>query len=139
MPEAPTPTPTRRQLGGDIEYSRDYFLVRVETMWSRWTLPPISEPLIDVPLRAFAVSLEGRYKLRPGLYAAARVDHLGFSDITGTAGSQSWEAPLSRVEIGGGYYLQRNLVLKLSYQYNTRDGGRQPPLRLPAAQLVYWF
>jgi predicted porin len=108
-------------------------------VWSRWTLPPISEPFIDVPLRAFAVSLEGRYKLRPGLYAAARVDHLGFSDITGTAGSQSWEAPLSRVEIGGGYYLQRNLVLKLSYQYNTRDGGRQPTLGLPAAQLVYWF
>jgi len=43
------------------------------------------------------------------------------------------------VEIGGGYYLQRNLVLKLSYQYNTRDGGRQPTLGLPAAQLVYWF
>jgi hypothetical protein len=77
--------------------------------------------------------------LRPGLYAAARVDHLGFSDITGTAGSQSWEAPLSRVEVGGGYYVQRNLVLKLSYQYNTRDGGRQPTLGLPAAQLVYWF
>jgi hypothetical protein len=130
---------TQTALGGDIEYSRDYFLVRAETMWSRWTVPPISDPLIDVPLRAFAVSLEGRYKLRPGLYAAARVDHLGFSDITGTAGSQSWEARLSRVEFGGGYYLQRNLVLKLSYQYNTRDGGRQPTLGLPAAQLVYWF
>ena len=130
---------TQTALGSDIEYSRDYFLVRMETVWSRWTLPPISEPLIDVPLRAFAVSLEGRYKLRPGLYAAARVDHLGFSDITGTTGSQSWEAPLSRVEVGGGYYLQRNLVLKLSYQYNTRDGGRQPTLGLPAVQLVYWF
>ena len=28
--------------------------------------------------------VEGRYKIRPGLYAAARFDHLGFSKVTGT-------------------------------------------------------
>jgi hypothetical protein len=125
--------------GSDVEYSRDYYLVRAETVWSQWALPEIRAPFIDAPLRAFAVSIEGRYKVRPGLYVAARVDHLGFSDVTGTAGTEPWDAPVSRVEVGGGYSLQRNLVLKLSYQYNTRDAGRQTTLGLPAAQLVYWF
>ena len=31
-----------------------------------------------------STSVEGRYKLRPGLYVAGRFDHLGFSDVTGT-------------------------------------------------------
>jgi len=83
-----------------------------------------------------------RYKLAPGLYAAARFDHLGFSTLTGSPaqGTLPWDAPTTRVEIGGGWSVQRNLVFKLSYQRNTRDGG--PLLRvanLGAAQVVYWW
>ena len=59
----------------------------------------------------------------PGLYAAARLDHLGFSDITSGSQRESWEAPVTRIEVGGGYSLQRNLLLKLSLQRNTRAGG----------------
>ena len=32
--------------------------------------------------------------------------------------------PVTRLEVGGGYSIQRNLLLKLSFQHNTRDGGR---------------
>ena len=39
-------------------------------------------------------------------------------------GPRPWDAPVTRVEVGGGYSLQRNLLLKLSFQRNTRDGGR---------------
>jgi hypothetical protein len=65
-----------------------------------------------------------------------------FSDIADQTGlSQPWDAPVRRIEVGGGYSLQRNLVLKLSYQYNTRDGGSFLPrlAKFGAAQLVYWF
>ena len=31
------------------------------------------------------------------------------------------------------------LLLKLAYQYNTRDGGRIHVLNLVAAQLLFWF
>ena len=95
--------------------------------------------MIDRPLRALSTYVEGRYKILPGLYAAARADHLGFSDITGSAGPQSWEAPLTRIEVGGGYSLQRNLLLKIACQRNVRDGGRVPDATLFSAQLVYWF
>jgi hypothetical protein len=123
--------------GGDIEYSRGYYLVRAETIVSDWRVPEV--PGITGPLRAWSTSLEGRYKIRPGLFAAARLEHLAFSEIAGTAGVREWEAPVSRVEAGIGYSLQRNLLLKLSYQHNTRDGGRVPVLSLGAAQLVFWF
>jgi hypothetical protein len=131
---------TQTAWGGDLEYSRDHYLIRFETVGSAWRLPAVRTPALPQPLRALSTSVEGRYKLRPGLYAAARLDHLGFSEVVGTGATLPWDAPVSRVEVGAGYSLQRNLLLKLSYQYNRRDGGvlrRSAPLA--AAQLVFWF
>lgn len=130
---------TQTAWGGDIEYSRGYYLVRAETIWSEWKVPALGAPVIDTPLRALSTYVEGRYKVRPGLYVAARLDHLGFNDIVGSAGPQSWEAPVTRVEVGGGYSLLRNLLVKLSVQRNTRDGGRVTNATLASAQVVYWF
>jgi hypothetical protein len=132
-------TSTQTAWGSDVEYSRGYYLVRAETLWSQWTLPTAQASGINVPLRALGTSIEGRYKIRPGLYAAARLDHLGFSEIAGSFGRDTWDAPVSRVEIGGGYSLQRNLLLKFSYQYNARDGGPVRSLGLVATQLQFWF
>jgi len=130
---------TQTAWGGDVEYSRDYYVLRAETVWSEWKIPAVAAPLIDRPLRALATYVEGRYKLRPDLYVAARADHLGFNDIVGSAGPQSWDAPVTRIELGGGYSLQRNLLLKLACQRNTRDGGRLTTATLASAQIVWWF
>lgn len=121
-------------LGADAEYSRDYYLIRFEAVRSTWTLPTIHEPLV-----ATGGWIEGRYKIRPRLYAAARFDHLGFSTIAGTTRTTEWEAPVTRVELGGGYLLQRNLQLKASFQRNTREGGRVTHLKIGSAQVVFWF
>ena len=139
LPDARGGDFTQTAWGGDIEYSRAYYLVRLETVISRWTLPVAQPPLTELPLTAIATSVEGRYKLLPGLYAAARVDHLGFSEVEGSAARESWDAPVNRWEVGGGYSLQRNLVLKLAYQRNRRDGGRVQDLGLGTAQIVFWF
>jgi hypothetical protein len=120
--------------GGDVEYSRGYYVVRAETIVSRWTLP-----LIDDRLTAVATTVEGRYKIRPGFYVAARVDHLGFNRIATTTGSETWDAPVTRYEAGGGYSIQRNLLMKLSVQHDQRDGGRTRTANLAAGQLVFWF
>ena len=133
---------TQQALGGDVEYSRDYYLLRFETIVSDWRLPIVRAPELKLPLRAVSTSAEGRYKFAPGVYAAARFDHLGFSTITGSPaqGTLPWDAPTTRVEIGGGWSVQRNLLFKVSFQRNTRDGG--PLLRvanLGACQVVYWW
>jgi hypothetical protein len=130
---------TQTAWGADVEYSRDYYLIRFETVISDWTLPLLSATSRKLPLRAVATSAEGRYKLRPGLYAAARFDHLGFSEVATRLTHQTWEAPVTRVTLGGGYSIQRNLVLKAEFQVNARDGGRVRSECLGAAQLAFWF
>jgi len=131
---------TQTAYGADVEYSRGYYLVRGETIVSEWRLPLVRQPWLTLPLRAVAVAVEGRYKILPGLYAAARVDHLGFSRIAGSATTASWDAPVWRSEIGVGYSIMRNLIVKASFQHNVRDGG---PLKRhenqTAAQVVFWF
>src|SRR6266851_9068950 len=99
--EAHTDDLTQTAWGGDVEYSRDYYLLRWETIVSAWRLPVAATPPrqlpLDGPLSAVSTSVEGRYKLLPGLYVAARFDHLGFSEITGaTAGTLPWDAPVTR-------------------------------------------
>jgi hypothetical protein len=130
---------TQTALGADLEYSRDYYLVRIETIVSDWRVPLVLTPSIALPLRAVSTLVEGRYKILPGLYAAARFDHLGFSDIVGSTRTTEWEAPVTRVEVGGGYSLLRNVILKASYQRNTRPAGRTQTMNAGAAQVVFWF
>jgi hypothetical protein len=125
--------------GFDAEYSRGHLVLRAEAIASWWRLPPSAPPFRPDPLRAFALDVEGRYRLLPGLYVAMRVDHLGFSEICGTTGCLPWDAPIRRVEAGAGYSIRRNVVLKGAYQYNWRDGARHPRLGLAAAQLLVWF
>lgn len=120
--------------GMDAEYSRDYYLLRTETVWSRWQVPTLQSPV-----SALATLVEGRYKIRPRLYVAARGDRLGFSDIATASGNTTWEAPVTRLEVGGGYLLRRNLQVKVAWQHNRRDGGRIRRLNLTAVELGYWF
>jgi hypothetical protein len=142
-----TPHYTQTGWGADIEYSRNHLLVRGEGIFCAWDVPPCltcalarRTPAIDSPLRATSLSVEAKYAILPGLYAAARVGHLGFSEITGTTRTAPWDAPVARVEVGGGYSIQRNLLAKFAYQRNQRDGGRlKSEANLFGAQLVYWF
>jgi hypothetical protein len=130
---------TQTAWGADVEYSIAYVLVRFEAIVSDWRLPNVGAPAIDEPLRAVSSFVEGRYKILPGLYAAARLDHLGFSDVTGTGRRDSWDAPLTRLEAGAGYALQRNLIVKLSIQRNTRETSSRSKATFGAAQVVFWF
>ena len=130
---------TQTSFGADAEYARGYYLVRFEAVMSRWRVPLVRAPYPELPLRSMATSLEGRYKILPGLYVAARWDYLGFNKITGSAGPRTWEAPVTRIEAGGGYSIRRNILLKGTYQHNDRDGGRVRASSIVATQIVYWF
>ena len=126
-------------VGADAEYSGGHWIARADAVLSEWRIPAIRAPLIDAPLRALAVSLQARYRFHPAMYAAVRAEHLAFSRIAGTARIATWDAPVTRVEAGGGYYIRRNVIARASVQFNRRDGGRVRVLTLPAVQLLYWF
>jgi hypothetical protein len=130
-------------VGFDLEYSRGYWLLRSETVLSRWAVPQLQRPFLTEDLGASGTYVEAKYKIRPGLYAAVRGDHLSFSHITGTlfgGRPMSWDAPVSRVEAGAGYSLRRNFLLKLAVQRNWRSGvafGAKESVA--GAQLLFWF
>jgi hypothetical protein len=131
----------QRAAGLDAEYSRDYWLVRGEVVWSTWNLPlgADGDPL---SLDARGMWIEGRYRVTPRLFLAARGDRLSFSRITGTLSEglpMTWDAPVERIEVGGGWYFQRNLVARAIVQRNWRDGGRVHARTFVSGQLAYWF
>jgi predicted porin len=103
---------------------------------------PLAGTAVEQPLSAWAGWVEARYRITPRVFAAARADHLGFSRIAGTlfdGRPVTWDAPVDRVEAGGGYYLQRNLIARAIVQHNRRDGGRITARTYVSAQLAYWF
>jgi len=132
----------QRAFGADVEYSRGYGIFRAEFVWTEWNVPRVQAPLIDRPLRANAGLVEGRYRVLPRLYIAARADWLDFSKIRGSSfGGEpvEWDAPVQRVEAGGGWYFRRNLVGRLTWQRNWRDGGRLREKSFVAGQLLFWL
>ena len=130
-------------IGVDGEYSRGYWIVRGEAVFSRWTLPKINAPFIDRPVGARTGYVEGRYRFGPRLFAAVRVDALSFTKLTGQrlfdGQPTEWDAPVSRIEAGGGINIQRNLTLRCVIQHNVRDGGRVRHGTYVSGQLAYWF
>jgi hypothetical protein len=133
----------QRALGFDGEYSRGYWIVRGEAIDSRWTLPELAAPLLGGPLWARAAFVETRYRVTPRFFAAARADRLTFSSIRGQrffgGAPTPWDAPVTRLEAGGGVYLQRNLTLRAVVQRNWRDAGRVRQRTFVSSQLAYWF
>jgi hypothetical protein len=129
--------------GLDGEYSRDHWIVRSELIVSRWTLPSLSEPSITGPLRATSGFVESRYRFTPRFFAAARVDGLTFSRIAGRrlfdGVATPWDAPVTRIEAGGGVYLERNITLRGVLQRDWRDAGRVHNRTYASAQISYWF
>jgi hypothetical protein len=126
---------TQQALGFDAEMSRDHWMVAGEFIWNRWQVPTIA-PTLD----ATSGFVEGRYKVSPGFFVASRIDHLGFNELTSSSlGTRTWDAPVTRLESGAGYYIRRNLLAKGTYQYNWRDGGLVRKRGLFAMQLNFWL
>jgi hypothetical protein len=139
----------QRALGFDGEYSHGYWIVRGELIDSRWNLPAANRPFISNPLRATGGFIEAKYRITPRYYVAARVDRLTFSRVLGqtqppdAAGQWTpWDAPVNRIETGGGVYLTRHLTGRGVLQYNWREGDVQFVTNqrfYASAQLSFWF
>lgn len=143
--EVPTAGPgssTQSAIGGDIEYSRDHWLVRSELVWSRWELPFLQTPPQGHTVSALGAWLEGRYRVTPRIHVAGRIDRLSFSRITGDlfgGAPTPWDSPVTRYELGGGYALQRNLILRAIVQRNRREGTPVEKRTFYSTQIAWWF
>lgn len=129
----------QESLAADLEYSFGAWLLRAEYLHSRFDLPSLREPKIASPVAAVALSIEGVRRLGPGLFAAARVDDLRFSQVSGATRSAPWDAPVSRVEAGLGWQPWRPVTLKLTYQRNWRHEGYAGRRSFLTAQAIARF
>jgi hypothetical protein len=126
---------TQKALGADLEYSRGYWIVRGELIWNHWEVPTLARNL-----EAMSGFLEGSYKISPGFFVASRLDRLGFGRLPIAADARpTWDAPVTRIETGVGFYIRRNFLAKAAYQHNWRDGGLVRSLGLTAFQLHFWL
>ena len=138
-PDVPSGSDDQRAVGLDAEASWGRWLVRGEYVANAWRLPPLDAPRITDPLRSRAGYLEAKVRLLPRLYAAVRGDIMRFTAIQGSAGAETWEADVSRLEYGVGITIRRGLLFKTSVLSNWRDGGRVRTSHLGAVQLLFWF
>lgn len=134
IPQGDDSAYTQRAIGADLEYSRDHWLVRGELIASQWRLP-----FLGTPVTARSGFVEARWRVRPRWFVAGRADRLTFSTLAAGGIETTWDAPVTRVEAGAGWYFQRNLVAKIAAQHNWRDGGRVRERTFVAAQLLFWF
>ena len=128
-------------LGADAEYSRGHGILRAELVWSRWDLPALTAATAGSQVSALGAWIEGRYRIAPRWYVAARADRLGFSKLDAPASGLRlpWDAPVRRFELGAGYSIQRNVVLRVGVQLNERDGNREERRTFFAAQAAWSF
>jgi hypothetical protein len=129
----------QQAFGVDAETSWDRWIVRGEFVANEWTVPPIDAPLITQPLAARGGYVEARFRLRPRLYLAARGDRIWFSSIRTSSGDMTWDADVSRLELGMGYTIRRGLLLKSSVLSHWRDGGQIRRDTLVGVQLLFWL
>jgi len=129
----------QRAVGLDSEASWGRWLVRGELVLNAWTLPALDSPRVADPLKAVTGYLEVKVRLLPRLYMAARGDSLRFSNLAGSTVTNTWDANVSRVEVGAGYTVRRGLILKASIMNNHRDGGLVHDSLLGAVQALFWF
>ena len=139
--EARERTYAQRAFGVDAEYSRGHWIARGEVVWTGWTLPLAANGRAH-EVGATGMWVEGRYRITPRLFVAARGDRLGFSRITGTlfgGRPTPWDARVERLETGAGWFFLRNLVGRLAVQRNWRDGGRVSSRTFVSGGVVFWF
>ena len=142
VPRGDRPGGDQTSFGADAEYSAGRWLVRSEVIWTEWSIPYITVPPEGPRISARAAWVEGRYRITPRLYVAARADALGFSHVTGRSPEErrdTWDANVGRIEAGAGYSLLRNLMVRGIVQFNDRDGGRVTERTFVSSQVSWWF
>jgi hypothetical protein len=114
--------------GADLSFSRGPWQVVAEFGRSRWDVASLGQ--------ALGVSswyVEARYKVEPGLFVSGRWSRMTFDSIeTGVAtlpSRLSWDADVSRLELGAGWYLSRDVLIKGEVESQQAARGDQRDVR----------
>lgn len=130
-------------LGVDLNYSRGHFQLFSELIFNRW-----ESPVIEDHLDARALYLEGKYTCLTRFFVAGRFSLIDFSNVedaedvdADTKLSESWEFDIHQWEVGVGFRINRNALIKIAGQFNrTHDvAAGDPADDFFALQTVVFF
>ena len=105
-------------------------------MYSAWEVP---FQYSDEKLGVFGCYAESKYTILPRWYVALRYGVLDFgkADLGGL--QQQWDYDVTEWEGGIGYFVERNVVMKLVRRETRTRGGSHPKDNLTAFQLAVSF
>jgi hypothetical protein len=110
----------------DLEYSVGHAVFYGEAVMNRWPTPLSSG---SQNLDVFGYYVEGKYTLMPRLYVAVRANELLFNRVMLDGQVQPWDRDVAEFEAGLGFFLDRDILLKLVRRESrifrgpsTRDG-----------------
>jgi hypothetical protein len=141
MEESGTPTPETINVNNyhqqavelDLEFSYGHLLLNGEAVFNRWPAPLSAG---DQNLDLFGYFVEGKYAILPRLYVALRMNGLQFGHATLDQQVQRWDYNVSELEGGVGYFLERDVLLKLVRRETRTFGGTNPKDGLTVLQLA---
>ncbi len=98
----------------DLEYTAGYLETHAEFIHNTYDIGSNRD---EISLDSFFV--EGKYKIKPRFYIAARWGRIIFEKINaGNNSKETWDHNITRFEFGGGYKYSRKTILKAVAQYN---------------------
>ncbi len=117
----------------DLEFSRGHLVFDGEAVYSTWQVPLYSH---DDEFRLFGFYAEGKYTVMPRLYLALRASGLQFGRAVLQKVLQRWDSNVTEWEGGVGYFLDKDVLLKLVRRETRIWGGTFPRDNLTVLQLV---
>ena len=109
----------QKVVGIDISYRNKNLIINSELISNAFESPRIAQDL-----RTDAYYIETQYFWTDSSYGAARVGGLKFGDISSANGTLStWDNDRSRIELGVGYYVNRDVLAKAFIQDTDTEGS----------------
>lgn len=120
----------------DVSFSRGHCIFYGEGVYGAWDFPFQNR---EETLGAFGYYLEGKYTIIPRLFAALRTSALIFRKVDLNGTQQRWDYNVTEWEGSVGYFVERDVVLKLIRRETRTYGGSNPNDNLTVLQLAVAF
>ncbi len=117
----------------DVEFSRGHFVFYGEGVCAFWPFPVGSR---DETFKVLGYYCEGKYTILPRFYLALRVSGLQFGNAVLATLDRPWDDNVTEWEGGLGYFVDRNVLLKLVRRETRFQGGTFPKDNLTVLQLA---
>jgi hypothetical protein len=117
----------------DVSFAREHLVMSGQGVYSEFDVPFRT---YEDRLGVFGFTVEAKYTIMPRVYLAVRSGGLVFRDARLNGVEQPWDYNVSEWEGGGGYFLDRDVLVKIVRRETRVYGGSRPKDNLTALQLV---